>query len=94
MLPVVSVGTLAPLVNARFTGCPAAGNTVMGVNALAVTVPVFVRVKLLTLLSAMKKPLFGVFNSNVVCVPVIALILVPADCVAVNGLVGGVKFPV
>jgi hypothetical protein len=93
-LPLVSVGMLAPLVNARLGGTPAAGNTVIGVNALAVTVPKFVKVKLLILLSDKKLPLFDVFNSTVVCVPVISLMLVPALCVAVNGLVGGVKFPV
>ena len=94
VLPLVSVGMLAPLLMAKLGETPAAGSIVIGVNALAVTVPTFVKAKLLILLSDKKLPLFGVFNSIVVCVPVISLMLVPADCVAVNGLIGGVKFPV
>jgi hypothetical protein len=49
-----------------------------GVRAVAVAAPMLVTVKSLVLESWMKSALFGVFNNNDVCVPVIAEILVPA----------------
>jgi hypothetical protein len=94
VLLVVIVGILAPLLMAKLGGVPAGGRTVIGVNALAVAVLLLVTVKLFVLESCKKLALLGVFNSNEVCVPVIALILVPALCVAVNGLDDGVNVPV
>ena len=42
--PLVSVGMLAPLINARLGGTPADGKTVIGVSALAVAAPFLVSV--------------------------------------------------
>jgi hypothetical protein len=65
--------------------------SVNGAKAVTLTSPLRVMGKMFGELS-MRRLLWQV--SRLVLVPVIAAILVPADCVASSGAVGGVKLPV